>query len=598
MFWKFFGRFSALFLFIGFSALAMNLAFADAVTGEAFEASEASEASEPSVSDTPATDTPDASAKKPGLLPNDGLDSVSVYQLLLAEVALQRGDLATASAEYADLALRTRDAAVMERSIIVSGLAKRFTAAREIAELWLDVDPRSERAQDLLARLKIHSRELDGLAPALIRMFRQNGESLPDNFLSLNRMFADNPDRPAVLQVIEEVCEAFPDLAEAHYAVALAAESAGRFDFALAEARRAQELKPEWDRPALFQAQFLSRRVSKDDAIEFLKGYVGDHPDVRNPRLFLARLLLGNERYADARVHFEHLAKLHPDDPEIIYPLGLLGVQQDDMPMAEARLKHFLTLTRGNKSTAYFYLGSIAEKGNRIDEAISYYANVTRGSSYLPAQFRRVRLMVARGQITEARRILSGIQTRTDEELVQVGLVEADFLRKAGEHQAAFDLLEGLFAKRADNLELLYQTALLAEKLGRMDLLETRLRRLIELRPNSAQAYNALGYSFADRNIRLSEARELIETALKLSDEGPILDSMGWVLFRQGEFSSALSYLERAQKDHDDPEIVAHIGEVLWALGRGDEARRLLLDARRRFPDSEVLQAAIERILH
>jgi Flp pilus assembly protein TadD len=145
---------------------------------------------------------------------------------------------------------------------------------------------------------------------------------------------------------------------------------------------------------------------------------------------------------------------------------------------------------------------------------------------------------------------------------------------------------------------LLYETALLAERLGRMDILETYLRKLIALKPDSAQAYNALGYSYADRNQRLPEARELIEKALKLAPEDPfILDSLGWVLYRQGDFLGALVQLEHAYALRPDPEIAAHLGEVFWMLGRKDDAQRTWREAQKKHPANEELAGVVKKFI-
>ena len=166
-------------------------------------------------------------------------------------------------------------------------------------------------------------------------------------------------------------------------------------------------------------------------------------------------------------------------------------------------------------------------------------------------------------------------------------------MRDAGQTEAAFYFLEQALAASRDQPELLYETSLLAEKLGRMDLLESRLRRLIALRPDQPQAFNALGYSYADRNMKLPEARQLIEQALKLSPGDVfILDSMGWVLYRQGDLAGALEHLDRAYSQRADPEIAAHLGEVLWHVGRKDDARRILQEARQKHPDNESLAKA------
>jgi tetratricopeptide (TPR) repeat protein len=518
-----------------------------------------------------------------------------IYQVLLAEIALQRGDANLASQAYADLALRTRDPQVLERTVEVAGYARRFDLALEAARLWIDVDPTSKRAQQMMVSVMILSNQLDDLAPGLIRMLEVDKESLADNLLGLNRMFARNPDRQAVFRLIDKVTRPFFGVAEAHYAVALAAASAGATERALAEVRRALELRADWEMAALLQAQLLSRE-SPAEALSFMQGFVERNPKALDIRLFLARALIGEKRYSEARSHFDHLLAAYPERAEVLYPAAILALQQDDRILAEARLKHLVTLDIPDKSLAYYYLGQIAEEDKRSAEALSHYALVGAGEHYLPAQLRSARLLADQGQLDAARKQLGKAKPGTPEERVQLLIAEAALLREARQTKAAFDLLDQALTGQPEQPELLYETALLAEKLGRLDLLESRLRKLIELRPDSAQAYNALGYSFAERNLRLSEARELIEKALKLAPEDSfILDSLGWVLYRQGDLPGALANLERAYAKRSDPEIAAHLGEVLWVLGRKEEAGRILREAQQKFPTNEALADALKK---
>jgi Flp pilus assembly protein TadD len=179
---------------------------------------------------------------------------------------------------------------------------------------------------------------------------------------------------------------------------------------------------------------------------------------------------------------------------------------------------------------------------------------------------------------------------------VQLSITEATLLRDAKQTEAALALLDQELSTQPEQPELLYESALLAEKLGRVEIMESRLRKLIELQPENAQAYNALGYSYADRNLRLPEARQLVEKALQLSPNDPfILDSMAWVLYRQGDHEGALALLQRALALRPDPEIAAHTGEVLWMLGRKEEAQRTLREAHKRDPANEVLNEAIRK---
>ena len=519
----------------------------------------------------------------------------ALYQVMLAEIAVQRGDPLLASSVYADLAMRTRDPQAMERAVEIAGYARRFDLALEIAKLWIDVEPTSKRAQQILTGAMIVSNQLDELAPNLIRTLELDKEALGENLLGLNRMFARNTDRQAVFQLIDKVCRPFFGVAEAHYAVALAAGSAREFERARAEIQRALELRPNWEAAALLEAQILAQS-STAEAIKFMQAYAERYPNAYDLQLQLARSLVGEKRYAEAKVYFDRLLQAHPNNPEIIYPVAILALQQNDLKLAEVQLKHLLNLDAANKNLAYYYLGQIAEEDKRDADALAYFAKVGSGEQFIPAQVRSAQILVRQDKFSEARQLLANAPAGTEEERVQLIISEGALLREAKQTEAAFALLDNALKKRPEQPDLLYETALLAEKLGKMDILESRLRKLIKLRPDSAQAYNALGYSFAERNIKLAEARELINHALKLLPDDPfILDSLGWVLYRQGDLQGALAYLEQAYAKRDDPEVAAHIGEVLWALGRKEEAQRFLQAAHQKHPDNESLTAATKK---
>jgi tetratricopeptide (TPR) repeat protein len=520
-----------------------------------------------------------------------------VYQVLLAEIALQRGNADLASKAYADLALRTRDPKILERTVEVAGYARRIDLALEAARLWLEVEPSSLRAQQMLTGTLVLSDKLDELAPHLIRMLEIDKEALGVNLLGLNRMLARNPDRQGAFRLIDKVCAPFFGIAEAHYAVAMAASSAGERARALAEVRRALELRPDWEMAALFEAQLLARD-SSTEAIASLQRFVERNPGAREVEIHLARALVGDKRYVEAKRHFDRLLREYPNNPEIVYPVAILALQQDDLMLAEAQLKHLLTLDFQDKSVAYFYLGQLADESKRGSEAATYYSRVSPGEHYLQAQVRSALLLGSEGKLDVARQQLRDAQLKAPQSRIQLAVAEAQLLREAKRTEEAFDLLDSLLRQQPEQTDLLYETAMLAEKLGRMDILETYLRKLIVLKPDSAHAYNALGYSYADRNLRLPEARELIEKALKLAPDDPfILDSLGWVLYRQGDFAGALVQLERAYALRPDSEIAAHLGEVFWMLGRKDDAQRTWREAQKKNPANEELAGVVKKFI-
>ena len=538
----------------------------------------------------PVTNNPKSASEQ--LLDQSGQQ---VFQVLVAEMALQYGDTSLATKAYSDLSLRTRDPRVLERTVEIAGYARRFDIALEAAKLWLDVEPDSVRAQQMLTSMLIMSNRMDELAPTLIRMLEMDRAALGANLLGLNRMFARNEDRVAVFNLIEKVCRLFFGVAEAHYAVAIAANSAAMHERAQAEANRALELRPEWEMAALLQAQ-IAARTSTAQAITYLQAFVDRNPMARDVHLQLARALVGEKRYDEARQHFNQLLKGFPNNPDVVYPVALLALQQNDLVVAETQFNRLLALDIPDKSIAYYYLAQIAEEKGKLDEALGLYAKVESGDQMVQARMRSAQILAGQGKLDEARKLLSEASTGSEEQSIQFAIAEAALLRKAKQPQAAFDLLDARLEQQPDNAELLYETALLAERLDQLEIMERRLRRLIELQPGYAQAYNALGYSFAERGIRLPEARELIDKALTLlPNDTFILDSLGWVLYRQGDLSGALATLERAYGMRDDPEIGAHLGEVLWALGRKDDAQKLLRAAQKKHPDNEPLADAVKK---
>ncbi|MDP3139064.1 MAG: tetratricopeptide repeat protein, partial [Burkholderiaceae bacterium] len=247
---------------------------------------------------------------------------------------------------------------------------------------------------------------------------------------------------------------------------------------------------------------------------------------------------------------------------------------------------------------ARFYLGQLNEERERYGEALKWFGAIGPGEHYISARTRYAGVLAKQGRLPEARNYLQQSSAQDSQQRVRLVQAEAQLLRDAHEYQEAFNLLGEALAKQPDAPDLLYDHAMAAEKVNRIDVLETNLRRLIKAQPENAHAYNALGYTLADRNERLPEARTLIETALQFAPEDPfIMDSMGWVLYRLGQHKEGLAYLQRAFALRPDAEIAAHLGEVLWHLGQREQARKIWADMLKEHPKNEALQNAIKRFI-
>jgi tetratricopeptide (TPR) repeat protein len=528
-------------------------------------------------------------------LPAQELTEPVLYELLLAEIALKRGSEGLAAQIYAELARKTKDPRIARRAVEAATLARTPQFALEAAQVWHESDPQSQLALQTLAGLLVASRKVDEAEPYLAKLLPVDGAATPGGFLQLGRLLAGNPDKAANLRVVRNLAAQHPMLPQAHIAVAQAALAADDEKTALAETRRAAQLQPGWEVAAIFEAQIL-QRSSPAQASASLAAFLGKYPEAREARLVYARALVGERKFTEARTEFETLLAAHPNNADVIYTVALLAAQLKDYPTAEKNLKRLLDMGFRDPNGVRFTLGQIAEEQKQWQPAIDWYQTIQRGDQYLASRMRVAGVMAKQGKLAEARTYLQSVNAG-DEQRVQLLIAEAQLLREANQHREAFDLLGKALAAQPDQPELLYDHALTAEKLERFDVLEGNLRKLIQIKPDHAHAHNALGYSFADRNLRLAEARKLIERALELSPEDYfIIDSLGWVLYRQGDLKGAAAQLRRAYLGRPDGEIGAHLGEVLWVMGERAEAERIWDESLKNHPENETLQKTVKRL--
>jgi tetratricopeptide (TPR) repeat protein len=536
-----------------------------------------------------------APAKPQEPLPALELSEPLLYQYLIAEVALQRGQVAIAARNFIELARRTRDPRLARRAMEVAGAAQLPEAAIEAARIWHEADPSSAAALQSVTALLISAKRIEDAEPYVAKLIASRNGNAAGAFMQLGRLFAANPDKAENLRVVRQLAEAYPRLPQAHFAIAQAARAANDDAAALAAIRQAAVLQPDWDVAALFEAEIL-RIDAPDEAAKRLGSYVTAYPERKDVRLSYARLLAGMRRTADARAEMEKLLADSPKDADVLYSVGLLAHQIKDYATAESCMKRLLEIGYRDAATVRYILGQIAEDQRKWPQAIEWYESVERGEYFLAARLRAAQVLAKQGSLDGARAYIRRIPVADDRQRAQLIVAEAQLLRDANRTAEALAFLEQALGKEPEQPDLLYDYALTAEKLQRYDALEEKLRKLIALQPNHAHAYNALGYSFAERNLRLGEARKLIEKALEISpDDYFIVDSMGWVLYRQGDVKGAIDWLRRAYNGRADGEIGAHLGEALWVGGQREEARRVWDEALKNYPDNDLLLQTVKR---
>lgn len=519
-----------------------------------------------------------------------------LYQMLLGEIAGQRGDLKLATDAYADLAEKTRDPRVAKRATEIAIFARQEDRARQLARMWVDIEPDSIKARQTMVSILVNAGRLAEAKPHLEALLKMEEVRAGAAFVQLHTLLYRHKDKKAVLDLVTELAAGYPLLPEARLAVAQAAWNAGQHTTALAALDEALRLKPGWETAALFRGQVLQK--DGDAAVlAFWEDFLAKYPKAAEVRLTYAKALARLGKYAEAKAAFEQLRADMPDNPDNHLAVGLLALQMDELDAADASLRAALEHGYQDEGQVKLYLGQVEEKRKRYEAALAWYRDVEPGPRHMDAQLRAALALGKLGRLDEARTLLASLAPENMEMQVEIIQTEAQMLRDANRYQAAFDVLGKGLETSPESPELLYDRAMVAEKLGKLDVLERDLRELIRLQPSHAHAYNALGYTLADHTGRIAEAVELIRQALKLSPEDPfILDSMGWALFKGQRLDEAETYLRRAYALRPDPEIAAHLGEVLWMRGNRVEAGRIWQGASEAHPDNEVLKDTLSRL--
>ncbi len=528
-------------------------------------------------------------------LPDVELSDQLLYEFLLSEVASQRGYKDLAAEASTAMAVQTRDPRVAKRAAQLafeSGDIEKTLAAFKI---WQEVDPASTTATRLLASVLLRSGKLAEAGVELAKVLQQDELKVGENFLEVLQVLSNYPDKPATLQLMRTLAQPYPNVAEAHWVVAHLAQLSGDTTLAMSEVKQVRKLRKDWDAGVSLEAQLLLKDAPQQ-ALEVLRNYLSDYPKSNDIRLQYARALLNQKQYQLARTQFQLLADAMPDNAEMIFAVALISLQLNDFQDAEAQLKQALGKGEKQQDAIQYYLGQLNEARKDEQQALEHYREVKGGEYQFAAQTRVAFLLSKTGQLAEAQQYLHQLQPENNQQRVQLLVIEAQLLREANQQPEAYQVLQQGLKEMPDQTELLYETALLADTLGKPDEFERLIRKLILINPNHAHAYNALGYSLLGRNERLAEAMGLVEKALQLAPNDPsIMDSVGWGYYRTGKLDDSIKILRRAYALNPDPEIAAHLGEVLWVTGNGQEATQIWQNGLKANPDNVPLQEVIKK---
>jgi Flp pilus assembly protein TadD len=549
------------------------------------------------------------------------LDGWLMYQLLLAELELRNGDGATAYQRYLDSAKRTRDEQLFRRSVEIALQSRAGDQALAAVRAWRTAAPESLDAARTQVQLMVVLNRLPEAGESIRSLIQLTPAAERGALIAeLPRAMQRASDRPRAAAVLTEVLEphtrdkalAVPALV----ATARAWLAGAEYDRALVFTQQAQRADPSAPGPALVALELMP---SKAEAEGVVTAHLANADAQGDPavRLAYSRSLTSAQRYGDAIRELELVTRHHPDLAPPYLTLGALHVDLRQFAQGEAALKRFLTLAEASGAgnarptdddddapsrpeqaaiEAWLLLARSAEQRGDFAGAEAWLAKIEDPARALDVQSRRAAILARQGRVAEAREAVRRAPERRPDDARAKLVAEASMLRDAKHYIDAFSVLGQASERFPDDPDLLYEQAMMAEKLERFAVAEGLLRRVMHIKPDNAHAHNALGYSLADRNQRLPEARELIRRALELSPGDPfITDSLGWVEYRMGNLPEAERLLRQAYQARPDVEIAAHLGEVIWMQGRQDEARRIWREGHARDASNETLRETLAR---
>ena len=524
------------------------------------------------------------------------LDEDLVYSYLVGEIGAHRGELRLAQTHYQHAAILAQDAYAAERATRIALHLKDYQAGLAAVRRWVELDPNNIAARQLAAVLFLRDGQTEQAGEQLDALVKIADARGSDGFLQAAGALSVESDRTSAEQLMQGLQERNPDDVRALYALAVLETAHRRFAEAETRLRAVIEREPDWEQPRILLSRVLIAQSERDQALTFLAESVRRNPDSVLLRTSYSRQLVDAGDYARALEQFRGLHRLTPEDSEITFGYAMLATQQEHWDEA----RPLWQALRGNpdrRDEASYYLAQVEEQNGNDDLAIGLFRSVEGTELKVDAIMRMSQILARTGRLGAAREALQQARIANPGRATDLYIAETQIVQKYGLPDEALALYETAISAYPDNPDLLYNRGLFVVELGDFAWMERDLLRLLEQDPDHADALNALGYTLADRNERLDEAFAYVARALKLRPDSPaILDSMGWVLYRQGDLAQAAGYLRRALELNQDDEIAAHLGEVLWMSGQHADARAVWREGLTHAPDSDKIRSAIERL--
>ncbi len=523
------------------------------------------------------------------------LDAALLYSLLGGEVAGQRGDVKMASAFYVDAAKRSNDPQVALRAAQIALYSNDIVGAKLAVDILVAKGELSLQSQRLALTVYLRAGEAEKSLDLITSILKESDMPQRNTLLAIGDIVSRHASKDLAGHLIDELVSYYPEEAGAYLARSQMMSHLGQLLQAEKDAVKVTELDSTWPVGFAQLALVLEQKGETERALEVLKNAV-ENLKAKPMLMGYGQLLAKNEQYEEAKEQFLKLLSDGESYPEASFALGLVYLKLDN-PIEAAKVFENLYNEEVFASKSAFYLGRIYYYQKQYQDALLWFEKVDNGVHHVDSWVSIAMIKSEMGDLQGARSVLQQLRNEYPKNTARFYLLEAELLVDVQNYQLAYDLLSSAISENVDNLSLRYARSIAATELDKLSVAEKDLLFVLEKEPKDVNALNALGYALASKTFRFKEARGYLTQALSLKPDDPaILDSMGWLDYREGHYESALVLLKRAYSQTPEGEIAAHLGQTLWMLGRQKEARTIWEEALKRDKDNRYLLEVLQKL--
>lgn len=526
------------------------------------------------------------------------LDGDSLFNLLAAEFAGNRGDTRTSLKYFRKASSQVEDSRLAARTAYIALYGQEYNEALLALDRWRELEPDAADLPKMYVITYLRLGQPEKSMPYVEKILSSADGSQFEQAIAVKELLAKEAtvsDAYIVLQKLNEkpVKNKHLLILQSRYAAQLK-----KYDESLTVLDQVLEIDPSLHEVLIIKAKILTAQGRQQEATEVIRQLLDELPENNALRLEYARMLVEQQNLHAAIEQYSILYKKMPEDGDVALSLALLNIEVKNLEQASEALEHLIAIDK-NVSVANYYLGRIAQNQGNDQVAVDYYKKVKHGEYVFDAQLRIGVLLAVLGNVDEGIAKLEVLaEEQTDWVLrVKSYLAQGEILRQQKRYKEGVEMFSRALQQKRDDTNLLYARGLMAEKVDRLDMAESDLLKVISKEPDNANALNALGYTLADRTSRYQEALDYIKRAASLVPDDPaILDSLGWVSYRLGKMDDALKWLSKAFELLEDAEIAAHFGEVLWRADQKEKAREIWDKGKAQNADNPVLVETLKRL--